>query len=357
MKAITFSSYTNAYALYLGCKELGVSLFTTDETPTFPIPKADESHDSDFLLFTEEASLRQALEGFSKSNFSPNTFNLKILDDKWEFVEWLKSYPEFPQGLKQQTLSTENLINYPCLVKAKHSWVNGAKLPRGWICKSESDLQKGISSIKKRELSEHSFFIQEWLGDDNYRVISACGFHDTKDSNRNLTAIVERIAAHENGLSCSAGVKTIKDEWNILTTTTAILDKLEFTGPYEMEYLIKNNEVKVLEFNPRFWMQHAIFLINKNGLIKRYLGIETPEDLENSSISNTVWIDGLHLIRSIAKLDFSLTLMALKELYLKNNKVLIWPSVPMSLYVNIRQIAKKISRFFSKHSYKKKHES
>ena len=158
-----------------------------------------------------------------------------------------------------------------------------------------------MTTLKREGLNPAYFFLQEWLGDLHCRVISVCGFHDSKNSRRNLVAVVERIASHTEGLSCSAAVQTIEDQWQLVDKTTAILNSLDFTGPYELEYLIVGERELVLELNPRFWMQHAIFLNNGNGLIKRYLNLDTERDREIHKINNVIWIDGLHLVLSIMR--------------------------------------------------------
>ncbi len=86
MNALIFSSYTNAYAVYLGLKKLQFNVATTEDHPVFPIP-SKVSSSADWLFFTEEASLRHALEGKLEGNYLPKKFPLDILDNKWAFVQ------------------------------------------------------------------------------------------------------------------------------------------------------------------------------------------------------------------------------------------------------------------------------
>jgi predicted ATP-grasp superfamily ATP-dependent carboligase len=190
------------------------------------------------------------------------------------------------------------------------------------------------------------FFLQEWLGEKNPRVVSVCGFHDSNDNSRNLVAIVERIASHSAGLSCSAAVQTIHDEWLLIEKTKKILNSLQFVGPYELEYLVVGSDTFVLELNPRFWMQHAIFLLRGNGLIKRYLGRETEEDKKNSQVDDVVWVDSIHLLISIARLNFSLLALVFKKYFEPGRHILLWPSIPMAMYVVTRMVYEKIRARF-----------
>ena len=341
MKALIFSSYTNAYAIYEGAKQLGVFAATTDSDPAFPIPLMTAAHRTDWLFFTEEASLRRALNGELEGNYLPSQFPLHLLDDKWAFVEWMNGVEGLAKGLRQWSLAERNQVTYPCLLKAKHSWAESVKLPRGWVCHSAQELEHRLISLKTEGLNPAHFFLQEWLGDFQCRVISVCGFHDSKNSSRNLVAVVERVAAHTDGLSCSAAVQTIDDQWQLISKTTAILNALDFTGPYEMEYLVVGQRALVLELNPRFWMQHAIFLKTGNGLIKRYLGIDNEDDKKNADIKNVVWIDGLHFIISICRFRIDFLLFVMKKLLEKDQKIILWPSLLVAIRVTGRMVLKK----------------
>lgn len=340
MTAFTFSSYINAFTLAAGLKRLGMKLYTTDKQPYFSIPSAEGVADSSWLFFTEEASLRQGLQGAFHGRFLPTRFPMHLLDDKWRFAEWLQTKAGLTQGLEQWHIADIPSIRFPCLVKAKHSWYDQRKTPRGWICRTIDALQNAFKEIEQAGFPPDSFFIQEWLGDEACRVISVCGFHDAANHRRNLTAIVERVAAHTKGLSCSAAVESIPDQWGLLYQASAILDELEFTGPYEIEFLVVGEQVRVLELNPRFWMQHAIFLFTGNGLIKRYLGLESEADRQQRSVENIVWIDGIHLMSSILRFrrdGFFLLILALERRLLRRRQIVIFPgfaTAARSVWIN-----------------------
>lgn len=340
--SLTFSSYTNAYALYLGSKKLGVHLYTTDTNKTFPIPYKD-AVTADYLAFTEEASLKKALIGEFQGEFTPKNFPIHMLDDKWSLVEWLKNDPTLIQGIRQWGVEEYTNATFPCLLKAKHSWAGSTKLPRGWICRTEGELLKKLEEAKKFDNWKEIFFIQEWLGDVKCDVISVCGFHDYQNPNRNLTAVAKRIAAHNEGLSCSAAVETVEDSWELTESTIRILDALKFKGPYELEYLLAENEFRVLEINPRFWMQHAIFMKHNNGLIKRYYNLDTESDWQKNNIPHTIWIDTVHLFTSLAKFRFDFLKFVLGKIKENKAAVLLWPSIPVALKVVGKRVINKIT--------------
>jgi hypothetical protein len=346
-KYITFTSFANAYALKKGLLDLDISLCCAEKNPLFPIEKFEGNFEkNDWLFFTEESSLEKALNGYINGEYLPKFFKSNLLDDKWVLASWLSKNNLLIQGLNQWRLDQLDIVSFPCLLKSKRSWQGEIKLPRGWVCQTRHEAEDRLKGIEKFENWKNIFFFQEWLGHQDCRVVSVCGFHDAKDSSRSLTAIVERIASHTTGLSCSAAVQTIHDDWNLQVKNAEILDALSFTGPYEMEYLIVGERAVVLELNPRFWMQHAIFVIRGNGLIKRYLGRETEKDKKNNHVDDVVWVDSIHLLISIARLNFSLLFLVFKKYFEPGRHVLLWPSIPMAIFVVSRMVYTKIGARF-----------
>lgn len=342
MRGNTFTSYSNAYGLFIGSKDLGLSLTVADGKPIFPIPVNRHADLGEWLLFTEEASLGKALRGEIRGKFHPKNFPENLLDDKWALAAWLAHRPHLTAGLTQWDLAAASSATFPCLLKAKKSWQGAEKMPRGWICESAADLKEKLENAQKMGFPADSFFIQEWLGDSFCRVLSVCGFHDHRAPERNLVAVVERIAAHNKGLSCSSAIETIDDEWCLIEKASAILNALEFTGPYELEFLENKNRVCVLELNPRFWLQHSIFLKTKNGVIKRYLGTEDATDRTEKILRNVTWFDGVELMKSVLLGDFKLFNLFRAKNRSSGRQVLIWPPISVVCFAGVRVFWRKM---------------
>jgi len=347
MKVTISTSYINAYSIYRGLKKLGIHSCTTDKHPALPIPACPLSRNTDYLFFTEESSLLLALTGNAPGKYFPQYFPLNLLDDKFEFALWLSNHKSLPNGLRQWPLDEYLNADYPCLIKAKSSWRETVKMPRGWICLSPSELEARLNQLSSSEYNPNDFFIQEWLGDLNCKVVSVCGFFDSQNYKRNLVSVVERIASHSKGLSCSAAIQTVEDNWNLIDDTEAILGQISFIGPYELEYLILDDQKYVLELNPRFWMQHSIFLDNGNGLIKRYLGLDTHKDYANFRLKDVAWIDAIYLILSILRLRVRSVLRILCVLIDPSRRVSISPPLPIAILFVIRNILKKLLKSFN----------
>ena len=343
MKCLVFSSYINAYSIYKGVKCLDGTVYTTDSESIFPIPRNKKINKSDWLFFTEEKSLRWALSNKVKGNYLPKKFPLNLLDDKWEFVNWLNS-KNLVKAPKQWSLTEIDKAVYPCFLKAKHSWFGSIKLPRGWLCNSLKEVNDRIDYLKSVKLDTNFFFLQEWIYNSQSFVISVCGFHDTKNKHRNLIAVVKHIKNYSNVLSGSAmAVETISDKWKLVQKTLSILNILKFTGPFEVEFIVKGNEVFFLELNPRFWMQHAIFLNNGNGLIKRYLGLDNKQEHLINRIDNVIWIDSINLIFSILKLKTGFLIFVIKNLFIRQKKYIIFPSLLTAINVVLKILWNKLN--------------
>ena len=343
--AITFTASINAYTLYKGAKKLGVEIYTTSDTQLFNIPQIKErSYSKQWLCFTEEASLRRALEGELSGSYLPSKFPIDLLDDKWCFANWLVENKKLTNAPKQWLLTNIHSLDFPFLIKAKHSWKGKNKLPRGWLCRNEQDIEYALKKIKSLNYSPDWFFAQQWLDNDDLKVISVCGFFDHLNKKRNLQVAVKRVASNQIGLSCSAAVETINDNWTLVERAHAILDSLSFVGPYEIEFLVSSKCVLVLELNPRFWLQHSIFMVNGNGLLKRYFDKDTEKDWEQTTLPHSVWINGVQLLRSVFLFKFELVSMTLIKLFTRHTKVIIWPGLILASRIVVRKTFDKLKR-------------
>lgn len=339
----TFSSYINAYTLQVGTARLGFELSTSDHRQEFSIPVATRpSTPDDLLFFTEESSLIRALKGELPGRFLPESFPMNLLDDKWTLATWLELRPELAKGPRQWALSEWEDCELPCLLKARHSWHGSIKLPRGWVCRSRQDVAHHLQWLSRQTEWGDLFFFQEWLGDVDCEIVSVCGFHDAKLPARNLRAVVKRIAAHHEGLSSSAAVATVADTWQLGEKATAILDELAYTGPYELEFLVTHDRTLVLELNPRFWMQHALFLESGNALITRYIGLDTSDDYGRKIAENLVWFDCVHLIFCLCRLRFGLLWLLIRTWRCPGLDVILWPPLPVAMRVWARLLPRKL---------------
>jgi hypothetical protein len=297
VNCITFTNWINAWSLRKGLRELGHELVTVD--PGYLLEGAAAVPvQGDTLLFTEEASLVRYL-GSDDFHFMPKRFPLDLLDDKFAFGEYAQSLgvAPIPQWASPESMPKEC---FPVVLKARRSWLNDDKMPRGWVCRSQEDIRFAQDEISRLRLLPDIFFIQKWLpavAEDNFSV---CGFWDALNPQRNLVCVVQRKIGYGADLTSSSVVGVVPDPDELVERCRKILDALKFQGPFELEFLRHKNHFFTLELNPRFWMQHGLFVRSENGLLKRYLGLDTQDDWGKGIPEQLIWIDGMWLLRMIA---------------------------------------------------------
>ena len=306
-----------------GLRQLGYGLSTTD--PGYLLPRhMGAPACGDTLLFTEEASLQRYL-GNDNFRFLPTRFPRALLDNKFAFGEYARSLGivPLPQWAAPEQVA---LDEYPVVLKARHSWLKDVKIPRGWVCRNAQDMRRAQDEMTRLNLSSDHYFVQKWLAtevDDNFSV---CGFWDAEAPQRNLVCVVQRIEGYGDDLSSSAVVSVVPDPDDLVARCAAILDSLAFQGPFEMEFLRFKGCFHVLELNPRFWMQHGLFVDAGNGLLKRYLGMDGERDWGRDVPAAQTWIDGVWLLRNLATLRWSTLMDVFRHVRQRRDTATVCPS-------------------------------
>ena len=252
--ALTHSSWINAWTLRRACADLGVRLCVPAGPREMPLPVLREGEVPQWLFFTEEASLRRALQerrAGDGPHFLPEQVPRELLDDKWAFAQFLAQDEGGPQGLRQWACTEAHRATYPLLLKARHSWFEGSKLPRGWLCADAEALATHRARLAALGLREEHYFLQEWLGEAGaHEVLSVAGFFDAATPQRNLALLTRRVRDYgDAGPSSSAMLVTEHDERGLIAATERVLARLHYRGPYEMEYIATRDGCLLLVLN------------------------------------------------------------------------------------------------------------
>lgn len=304
--AVTYSAWINAWSLRRACAALGVDLRVQADRRELPLPALEAGSVPRWAFMTDEASLGRALEAPGTLQFWPRYFPRELLDDKWAFAEVLREDPAGPQGLAQWPLQQAGEARYPVVFKCRHSWRDGRKLPRGWVCRDASEVQARRAQLPGLGLREDWFFLQQWLADAPLQLLSVGGFFDAEDESRNLALVTERAADYgDDGPSSSAMLVTVDDAHGLAAQAARALRRLRFRGPYEFEFIVQDGRAHALELNPRFWMQHGLFGACGNGLVQRYLGRDTLADRQPLPPQRLLWVDGVWLLRRLLRADLA----------------------------------------------------
>jgi hypothetical protein len=309
------SKYVNGWTIYQGLK-----LLPSDHIS------------SDWLFCTEESTLQKALQN-GVSLVKP-FLDQRILDDKFAFHDFLLEIGEL--SVPSWNLDEINKVAYPIFLKSKHSWKKGKKMPRGWICYSNTMIASYLKLIDESDYwKREDFFLQSFLGATTQNI-SVSGYFDYSQPKRNLTIVTQKTIGDKPFISTGIIVESIPDPDYLIPRTFRILNHLKYDGPYELEYLfnVNKNHYLVLELNPRFWMQHGIFLaFYDNGLLKRYLNLDTPNDYQHDlNYQHVGWASSIGILIDMMKGDFRAL-----QIYLKMKKekisVYIAPDILTALRV------------------------
>ncbi|MBN1668943.1 MAG: hypothetical protein JW862_17760 [Anaerolineales bacterium] len=173
-------------------------------------------------------------------------------------------------------------------LRVNRSWQQTRKLPRGRVILTPLELRQAIALYQEQALSANDWFYQELLSTRPEDNLSICGWHAPGQRTYFATQPRQRL---KNGTAVV--VQQVPAPANLLQTTRTILEQLEYAGPFEMEFVRAPHTgvYKVIELNPRFWMQHRFVDRAANQvLIRRYLGLAVEET--SVPLSQThFWID------------------------------------------------------------------
>jgi len=296
---IVFGDYINAWSLQRGLKQLGKRLHQARPQAVAGDEIAIVPRAGDVLYFTDERSLRQFLPR-TDLHFLPRFSDLDI-DDKVCFYDWLSDFGEqiIPYSRDLNTPSV-----WPTLIKARHSWKGDRKLPRGFVCRTAEEFQHVRQQLPELGLSESDFCRQQFLPSCE-DVYSVCGHFDSRDNQRNAILVTRKTLTDSQDLGTGAVVDTVADPQDLVERTARILNGLRYHGPFELEFLYDqiSQTYYVLELNPRFWMQHGIFIDGfDNIVIKRYLGIDDGSSVAESA-PDVCWLNRVDLMIALLKCD------------------------------------------------------
>lgn len=191
-------------------------------------------------------------------------------------------------------------------VRPKESW-NGKKIAqRVQVVSGRAEFDACLARFRAAGLTPEMWCYQELLSTRPEDNLSVCGWHDPE---------YRQYFAHRKNLRHPAEtgtgdvVETVTDvPQELLDGVRAVLDAMEYRGPFEMEFLYdsRTDSYKVIELNPRFWLQHALMnRLADNFLIRRYLG-EDLKPIPPQSLPHKYWINGNRALYYMLSGDFQI---------------------------------------------------
>ncbi len=190
-------------------------------------------------------------------------------------------------------------------LRLRRSWRGLVKLPRGRMIRSAQAFDQAMCDLKRAGVDSSEFVYQELLSTEPSDCVSVCGWHDASVQRYCQTRSLHRTPPE---VGCADLVERVDLDANLAQRTKAILSTMTFDGPFELEFVKdgRTGEFKVIELNPRIWLQHRLMAgISGNLIIRRYLG----ESFEGEAASppsggrDTFWVNAQWAIGRLVHLD------------------------------------------------------
>lgn len=230
--------------------------------------------------------------------------NLDVLLNRYKLLEHFK---EHNIGTVPNTIKgTENpfsVFGNEFFIRTNYSWRKSERLPRVKLIKDKIDFEKTVNQYKSIGLEPMEWAYQEKLSIKPESNVSVCGLR-TKSTN--LFYVTHHLLRHPNISGNGDLTGIIEDPGSLITITDKFLSSIDFEGPFELEFVLdeRDNHFKVIEINPRFWMQHGLINANSDHALVRWcLGMFNSEKQETNP-QYKYWINTIYATYRLLKLEF-----------------------------------------------------
>ncbi len=261
--------YINAWTLQQGLRDLN---YRTKILPRSKYTALDQAlMEASTLFFTDEAGWVSAARQGVPAHFLPKIYN-PVLVDKLLLAHHLCAIGENPVPFASLSSWLRSCISPPVVLKPRYSWVGSRKLPRGMVCFSTEQISQALNALQSQGIDSELLLVQQFL--TNAENLSIAGFYDSRHPYRSFFIATRKVLGDNRNLSTGVLVETVPAPKGLGKRVQHILNTLDYHGPFEMEFLYESetDQYYILELNPRFWMQHGLFLRGyENCLIRAYL--------------------------------------------------------------------------------------
>ncbi len=192
------------------------------------------------------------------------------------------------------------------IIRVNKSWDGSKKLPRLKIIHSHEEKENAERELQEAGLTSDMWSYQELLSTVDTNNISVCGWYDEQ---YHQYAITRKIIQHPPKTGNGDVVEIYHNApSSLIHQTEMILKALQYSGAFEMEFVLdeNNNEYKLIELNPRFWMQHGLIEeATDYSLIRRTLGQKNIPEIAPDKLQHIYWINGTQAIYRLIKGQFN----------------------------------------------------
>jgi len=209
------------------------------------------------------------------------------------YIDHPKTY--FPKDISEVKIISKK-INYPCIIKPSYSahFMVDFKT-KLFLIKTSEDL---IKYYKKASSKNHEINIQEIIPGEAKNMYGFNSYYDKKSIPR-CAFSYKRIREwpHEFGNGCFIESVTVPE---IEKTTNNLIRKIKYHGIVDAEFKKdpRNNQFKLIEINPRCWMQNSL-PANDNINIPYMVYLDTIGKKINQESSYKIHMKWLFMVEDI----------------------------------------------------------
>ena len=265
------------------------------------------------LFFTDEQyldALNRARENGSIPDFHFFVGSEKYLNiclDRFEFYEFIKKndiahVPRTINGDENPFKQFDSAV----VLRPKRSWPSFGNQQRVRFVSSVADLHKFTTCYLNAGLSPNDWCFQELLSTESGHVLSVCGWYDESEK---FIFCTRKILLHPEPFGVGDVVEILPEvPGNIIEKTETLLKAIEYEGPFELEWVLdrKTGTYKILEINPRYWMQHGLInSLTGHKIIGLYFGLDSSRLCSIPKMTNNIiyWVNPLSTLFRTLKGD------------------------------------------------------
>ncbi len=263
-----------------------------------------------YVLFTDERfhpAFAKWLAGHPASPIRCHLGSIVYMDailDRYEFCSFissrnLASVPRTIRGDEDPVSAFGNAF----IVRPRMSWFGVAQRERVRLVHDKDSFDAAISYYHSKGLNRDQLSFQELLSIRNEANVSICGWYGPDKQHLYCTRKVLQWPPSTGGGDL---VERLDPPDGLMEQAKAILDALAYDGPFELEFVFdeKAEAYKVIELNPRFWLQHGLIeALSGCALVSACVG-QNPLAVAEKEQALRYWVNPLYSCSRGLKLDF-----------------------------------------------------
>lgn len=285
------------------------------------------------VFFCDERFLEAAAKARQEGQYPtlrfcvPSPASLRVILDRLALYAHIeeRGLAAVPKTLPSDAGDPFGQLGSPLILRPRETWVGLRKNPRPAIVGSPEELAEAERRYAEAGMDRSSWCYQEMLSIEAPDNLSVCGWHGRGGRCYLLT---HKVLSFPHRMGNGDVVEVLPPDSALEASAGAILDSLAYEGPFEMEFVRdpKTGAFKVIEINPRFWMQNELVSrVLGDELVRIYAGLPAREGRAVSGAQPKYWVNRVVALFRILRFDGS----GLRYLFSRESVAV--PSVGMTL--------------------------